>query len=217
MNNTPLPTEPGSSRTTTAEKNSEWFQSMNELREVMAAAGLPVPQLTVTDDGLMSVIEISASAHPQARTLAALLRKGLKSAFVAESALRDTLHSHGLDVPELTVRDRMVHLGTMTVATAEALARSLGAPPYQPKGAIEEWPQAQHVRTRLRDAVNKVTGRTAVLDIHVHPDCLRCDQDAAMEMSSNLHPQEARKLATALRKTVRLTQPAPKGSGEAAV
>lgn len=134
---------------------------MSELREVVTAAGLPVPQLTVTDDGLVSVIEISTSAHPQARTLAALLRRGLKSAFVAESALRDALQSHGLDVPELAVRDGRVHLGTTTVATAEALARHLGAPPYQPKGAIEEWPQAQHVRTRLRDAVKKVTGRTA--------------------------------------------------------
>ncbi|AXK35868.1 hypothetical protein DVA86_27830 [Streptomyces armeniacus] len=172
---------------------------MDELREVLAAAGLPVPRLSMVDDGLVSVIEISTRAHPQARALAALLRRGLKSAFAAEEALREALRVHGLHVPQLTVRDRRVHLGTLTVATAEALAHSLGAPPYQPEGAIEEWPQAQHVRARLRNAIMENTGRTAVLDIVVHPDCLRCDRDAAVEISSSLHPQEARKLATALR------------------
>ncbi|MFE5664887.1 hypothetical protein ACFQ7W_13275 [Streptomyces niveus] len=120
------------------------------------------------------------------------------TALVHEAAdtLRDTLRAHGLDVPGLSVEQDRISLGDITVATADRLARLLGAPEPQVERNLEEWPEARQVMRRLGAAFKVVTGG-GFLDLYFHPDCVRCDRDAVVA-AGPVNAPEARRLVSRL-------------------
>lgn len=111
-------------------------------------------------------------------------------------ALLAAFRHHGLDVPGLSVVGGTVELGEITVATADRLARLLGAPAQRAERNLEEWPEVRQVMRHLGAAFTEVTG--GFLDLYFHHDCLRCDSDAALALSP-IDAQAARGLLAALR------------------
>ncbi|MEV8409096.1 hypothetical protein AB0R12_25900 [Streptomyces niveus] len=111
-------------------------------------------------------------------------------------ALRTTLRAHGLDVPGLSVEQNRISLGDITVATADRLARLLGAPEPQVERNLEEWPEARQVMRRLGAAFRAATGG-GFLDLYFHPDCVRCDRDAVVA-AGPVNAPEARRLVSRL-------------------
>ncbi|MFE4493026.1 hypothetical protein ACFRKD_11270 [Streptomyces niveus] len=111
-------------------------------------------------------------------------------------ALRDTLRAHGLDLPDLSVEHDSISLGDITVATADRLARLLGAPDSQVERNLEGWPEARQVMRRLGAAFRAATGG-GFLDLYFHPDCVRCDRDAAVTLAP-IKLTEARRLVSRL-------------------
>ncbi|MEU9750939.1 hypothetical protein [Streptomyces niveus] len=113
--------------------------------------------------------------------------------------LRITLRAQGLDVPGLSVEQDSVSLGDITVTTADRLARLLGAPEQQVERNLEEWPEARQVMRRLGAAFNAVTGG-GFLDLYFHPDCVRCDRDAAVTLGPIKTAEVQRLLASLSRR-----------------
>ncbi|MFE9296516.1 hypothetical protein [Streptomyces niveus] len=113
-------------------------------------------------------------------------------------ALRDTLRAHGLDVPGLSVEHDSISLGDITAATADRLARLLGAPEPQVERNLEEWPETRQVMRRLGAAFRVATGG-GFLDLYFHPDCVRCDRDAVVALGPIKLP-DAQRLLSALPK-----------------
>ncbi|MFD4111829.1 hypothetical protein ACFWSJ_00025 [Streptomyces niveus] len=89
-----------------------------------------------------------------------------------------------------------ISLGDITVATADRLARLLGAPEPQVERNLEEWPEARQVMRRLGAAFRVVTGG-GFLDLYFHPDCVRCDRDAVVA-AGPINAPEARRLVSRL-------------------
>ncbi|WP_329383381.1 hypothetical protein [Streptomyces sp. NBC_01716] len=118
------------------------------------------------------------------------------SASETADALRALLREHGLDVPGLSVIEDKVGPGDITVATGDRLARLLGAPAQEAGRSLEEWPEARQVMRRLGAAFRTVTGG-GFLDLYFHPECVRCDRDAALALSPVGLP-EARRLLSHL-------------------
>ncbi|TXL90456.1 hypothetical protein [Streptomyces sp. IB2014 016-6] len=117
-------------------------------------------------------------------------------------ALRTALRTHGLHVPGLSVEQGAVHLGDVTVTTADRLARLLGAPVQETRRNLDEWPEARLVMRRLGAAFKTVTGG-GFLDLYFHHDCVRCDRDAAVTLSP-ISLREAQRLLSALSRTASL-------------
>ncbi|REK91105.1 hypothetical protein DY245_06565 [Streptomyces inhibens] len=127
-----------------------------------------------------------------------MIRKGLKSPYEAASKLRSALEKHGLEVPDLTVQQGKVDLGTITVQTGDALALLLGADPQSLATDLEDWDAGWRLADRLGAAVKKATGGD-LPDIKFHSYCARGCGSAALELGS-LPAATARRLAATLRK-----------------
>lgn len=117
-------------------------------------------------------------------------------------ALRTALRSHGLHVPGLSVEQGAVHLGDVTVTTADRLASLLGAPVREAERNSDEWPEARQVMRRLGAAFKAVTGG-GFLDLYFHHDCVRCDRDSAVTLGP-IKPAEAQRLLSTLSRTASL-------------
>lgn len=115
----------------------------------------------------------------------------------AADALRTALSARRLEVPELTVAQRKIHLGDVSVSTADRLACLLGAPPQVVERDLEEWPEVQRVMSRLGAAFGAATDG-GFLDLYFHPDCVRCDRYAVLSLGSIDLPTALR-LVTTLR------------------
>ncbi|MET9553618.1 hypothetical protein [Streptomyces sp. NPDC006645] len=168
-----------------------------EVNRVSRAAGLSGFSAELTVEGPVPMVALSAVDAETAVEIAQLIRKGTKRAYKTVDALRAVFDSHGLDVPDLDLDQGQVQLGDVSVSTADALARFLGAPPQDIKVGDGEWPEAQQTADRLRAAFKTVTGG-GFLDPTVHPDCLRCGALVGLSLDA-IDLRSARRLLVALR------------------
>ncbi|WP_326742040.1 hypothetical protein [Streptomyces sp. NBC_01768] len=93
------------------------------------------------------------------------MRTGTKRTLKAARTLRDIVDAYRLDLPGIQVRDGRIALGSASPATAERLARLLGATPPDPDALAAAPLDADRVGERLRLAF-AATGGDA-LDVHV--------------------------------------------------
>ncbi|MER6031866.1 hypothetical protein [Streptomyces sp. NPDC001851] len=171
-------------------------EASNELNRAVRAAGLSISSMPDMDRP-SEYVDLGAVAPETAVELARLIGKSMKRAFRTAEDLRTIFQAHQLNMPDPSVREGEIHLGDVPVETADHLARLLGAP-LQPKSHLDfsEWPEAQKVLDRLSDAFNVAT-RGGFIDLTFHPDCLRCDEVAAISLGS-IPVKTARRLVDAL-------------------
>lgn len=187
--------------TTASETERSWRQqtaeAASELECALRAAGLRGPSLMPMSGRPGPYIELGVIHADTASELARLIRKAMKGAFNTAEALRIALRAHKLDMPDPYVHQAKIHFGDISLATADHLACILGAPPQQDSHLdLTEWPEAQQVVDRLGAAFKAATGG-AFLDLYFHPDCLRCNADAAMTLG-DMDVRTARRFLTAL-------------------
>lgn len=176
----------------------ETVRAAAELTSALDVAGLRMSRLAPDADSPTARVELGSMDGTSAFQLAKLVRDGMRGTYLAEEKLRTALESHHFSFPELAVRHGRVHLGDVTPRAADALARLLGAPrPGIGRGSGGAL-SVREVAARLNEAVKDAAG--VFLDVLSHPDCLRCDADAAVELGS-LRPEDASRLATALQNT----------------
>ncbi|MCX4866441.1 hypothetical protein OHU11_25285 [Streptomyces sp. NBC_00257] len=94
------------------------------------------------------------------------MRTGTKRTLKAARTLRDIVDAYRLDLPGIQARDGRIALGSASPATAERLARLLGATPPDPDALAAAPLDADRVGERLRLAFAAATGGDA-LDVHV--------------------------------------------------
>ncbi|MEV7085914.1 hypothetical protein AB0O07_08470 [Streptomyces sp. NPDC093085] len=169
-----------------------------ELDNVLRAAGLRVSTKVPSEGSLLMLSPFDAAT---AIELTRLIRQGMKRTYRIVEALRTLLGGHGLEAPGICVDRGKIRLGDVSVPTADRLACLLGAPPQDIRVDLTEWPEAQQVIDRLGSAFKTATGG-GFLDPLFHPDCLRCDEIAAVELGS-IDVRTARRLVAVLRFGVR--------------
>ncbi|WP_274558100.1 hypothetical protein [Streptomyces spiramyceticus] len=189
--------EPVTSSETRQSRREQTGQAAIELDRALHAAGLkalsPIP-MGSERPGYIGLNDIHANT---ALELARLIRKAMKSAFKTAEALRSAFRAHGLDMPDPAVYGGKIHLGDISLATADRLACVLGAPPQRDSPLdLTEWPEGQQVLDRLSSAFKAAT-RGGFLDLYFHPDCLRCNKEAEMTLG-DLNVRTARRFVTAL-------------------
>ncbi|AJC58579.1 hypothetical protein GZL_06006 [Streptomyces sp. 769] len=145
----------------------------------------------------MPYVRLNGINTAAADELTQLLRKAMRGTYKVAAQLRAAVRAHGLDdFPEPTVYDSKIHLGDVSIATADKLACVLGAPPQAELAETPDWPEAQQVANRLDVAFKKATGG-GFMDQYLHPYCRRCDCDPAIELG-DLTKGTARRLVKAL-------------------
>ncbi|MGW1430905.1 hypothetical protein ACWD6K_20095 [Streptomyces sp. NPDC002431] len=164
-----------------------------ELASALREAGIRVPVQRGGPEPRSGVVGLGSLSPAEARRLAQLVRTGTKRTLKAARALRDVLDAYRLDLSGIQVRAGRIALGTASPATAERLARLLGAArpdPDTPPAPLD----AARVAERLRDAVAATTGGDA-LDVHV-----RETADGKTELAlGSIDATAAQRLVTALR------------------
>ncbi|MFJ5952228.1 hypothetical protein [Streptomyces noursei] len=174
------------------------------LAQELDAAGLHGLSPTLDSSQLgFPHVRLNAINARTAVELARLLRKALRGPYKVAAQLRAAARAHGLhDFPDPTVYGVKIHLGEVSIATADRLACLLGAPP-EPELELAEtpdWPDSQHVSDRLHRAFKDATGGGFV-DQYVHAYCQRCDGEPAIELG-DLSVDTARRLVQALSRGV---------------
>ncbi|MEU4931052.1 hypothetical protein AB0G54_31885 [Streptomyces yokosukanensis] len=171
-------------------------EASNELNRAARAAGLsisPMPEM----DRPTEYVDLGKVAPETAAELARLIRSGMRRAYRTVDDLQVVCQAHGLAIPDLSVQEGKIDLGDVSVDAADRLACLLGAPP-QPESRLDlnEWSEARKVMDRLSCAFKAAT-RGGFIDLYFHPDCLRCDTDAAISLGS-IPVKTARRLVNAL-------------------
>ncbi|MEU3973408.1 hypothetical protein [Streptomyces bacillaris] len=167
------------------------------LSDVLRAAGLTMLAPIFYEDERGPFVQLSKIDADEATELARLVRKGMKRSFQTALDLHAAVRAHGLDnFPAPVVRHARIHLGDVSVPTADRLACILGAPPQPAKLDITEWPEAWQVVDRLSAAFNEATGG-GLLDMGFHPRCERCEGEPVIVLGS-LKIKTARRLVRAL-------------------
>ena len=177
--------------------HQETAQAVSDLERELRAAGLGALAPVLGGDDKESYVALRRIDAVTAVELARLLRKGMRGTYRIASDLQAALRAHGLeDFPVPHVRNAKIHLGDVSVATADRLALALGAPPQPDLPEVPDWPDAQQVFDRLDAAFKKAT-RGGFMDMHLHPYCQRCDRDPAVTLGE-LKAGTARRLVSAL-------------------
>ncbi|MGW3199230.1 hypothetical protein ACWDBD_32625 [Streptomyces sp. NPDC001118] len=142
-------------------------------------------------------VELGKVTPETAVELARMIRTAMRRAYRTVNDLAAVFEAHGLDIPDLSLEDGAIKLGDVSVETADRLACLLGAPPQQESSLdLNEWTEAHKVMDRLFLASKTIT-RRGFVDVQFHPDCLRCNSDAAIGLGS-ITVKTAKRLATAL-------------------
>ncbi|WP_261951650.1 hypothetical protein [Streptomyces nigrescens] len=175
----------------------ETATAASALERELRAAGLSGLRPALGGDDEEPHVTLNGIDAVTAAELARLLRKGMRRTYKIASDLHAALLSHGLeDFPTPYVHNASIHLGDVSVSTADRLALILGAPPQPDLPDLPDWPEAQQVYERLNTAFVKAT-RGGFMDMHLHPYCQRCDHDPAITLGE-LKVRTARRLVTAL-------------------
>ncbi|MFF2025233.1 hypothetical protein ACFVW2_25925 [Streptomyces sp. NPDC058171] len=169
--------------------------AIRDLNAVCREVGLPLPVSPSTEDPARR-IELGTVDEDTVLQLTDLLRRGMKRTYETRDRLRRALTAHGLDAPDLGLEDGEIVLGNLPVAAAERLAQLLGAPPRPVTTALDDWPEAQEVLTRLQKAFRDATGG-GFLDLLFLSDCLRCGGEPVIS-TGPISVKTARRLVSAL-------------------
>ncbi len=112
---------------------------------------------------------------------ALMLRRKEQDLAVADS-VRIAFDGAGVRISHVSVVNRRVALGEVTVEDADHLAVLLGAlSPYGSGHAdLDQWPTAKGVLVQLEEAVKSVTGEP--LDAEFRPRCRNCESRAMVRM-----------------------------------
>ncbi|MGG2459347.1 hypothetical protein ACO0M4_05910 [Streptomyces sp. RGM 3693] len=148
-------------------------------------------------------VRLNAINARTAVELARLLRKALRGPYKVAAQLGAAARAHGLDdFPDPTIYGAKIHLGEVSIATADRLACLLGAPtePELELADTPDWPESQHVSDRLHTAFKHATDG-GFMDQYVHTYCRRCDGEPAIELGA-LSVGTARRLVKALQRGV---------------
>lgn len=171
MNSTDSLPEPG--RPTVAE-------AMSELNRACQAAGLKI-QLTPSKTRFGRYLGLGEVTPETALRLVELIQHQLTEAHETAEELWGVFQRHGLDMPTPYVLNSRICLGDVGIETADRLAILLGAASRAEPSATG-WAVGQETADRLSAAFKEATGE--VLDVLFHPDCLRCDNEAAISLRS---------------------------------
>ncbi|MFE3942773.1 hypothetical protein ACFXPV_13030 [Streptomyces sp. NPDC059118] len=142
------------------------WHAADELGSALREAGIRVPLARHRAEPQPGRVELGPMSPGEASQLARIVRTGTKRTLRAARALRDIVDAYRLDLPGIQVRGGRIALGSATPATAELLARLLGAAPAGPDTLAAAPLDAARVGERLRLAFAAATGGDA-LDVHV--------------------------------------------------
>ncbi|QKV90416.1 hypothetical protein HUT19_40930 [Streptomyces sp. NA02950] len=176
----------------------------HELRSALQQAGINGPCPAIGLHG--PLIGLSTVTSAEAVELARLIRKGMRETFKVARRLRRGFLAHDLDVPDLKVDSGRIMLGEVSVPTAARLAILLGAPRDEVEAGADarecaaRWAHQVRVRDLLSDAYKAVTG-CLLVDLYAHPDCIRCNQEPAIQLGT-IDIDPAQRLLATLRGTV---------------
>ncbi|GAA2457303.1 hypothetical protein GCM10010433_69110 [Streptomyces pulveraceus] len=137
-----------------------------ELGAALREAGIRVPLARHCAEPQPGRVELGPLSPGEASQLARIVRTGTKRTLRAARALRDIVDAYRLDLPGIQVRNGRIALGSASPATAELLARLLGATAPGPDTLTAAPLDAARVGERLRLAFAAATGGDA-LDVHV--------------------------------------------------
>ncbi|MEV7720932.1 hypothetical protein [Streptomyces sp. NPDC088184] len=168
-----------------------------ELGSALREAGIRVPLARHCAEPQPGRVELGPLSPGEASQLAQLVRTGTKRTLKAARALRDVVDAYRLDLPGIQVRDGRIALGSASPATAELLARLLGATPPGPDTLAAAPLDADRVGERLRLAFTAATGGD-VLDVHVEEAEAGPDVEPVLALGS-IDEAAARRLVAALR------------------
>lgn len=173
------------------------WQAASELGEIFRAVGINVSLVAVNDDDDRApFINLGTVDAATGFELVRRIRKGMKPLLQTANALQAAFLAHELDIPDPIIYHGKIILGNISVPAADRLACLLGAPSQQEVVDLTEWPEAQQVVDRLGDAFVEAT-RGGFIDPKLHPECLRCQEDAAIQLGT-IDVRTARRLASAL-------------------
>lgn len=179
----------------TAPGSGETERAAAELAEALQAAGItavPIPRADAD-----TTIELDDLDADSADRLTRVIRRGMRPALNAATALQHAFAAHNLDMPTPHIHAGSIHLGDIGLPTADALTRLLGGtPPSTEDHRTKGWEAGQQSAERLHATAKRAT-RGGFLDTVFHADCLRCHTDARIELGP-IRVGTARRLATAL-------------------
>ncbi|NEA53564.1 hypothetical protein G3I60_05185 [Streptomyces sp. SID13666] len=188
---------PQPSADTMPDVRTQTWQAASELGEIFRAVGINVSRVVVNDDDdrapFINLGTVDAAAGFE---LARRIRKSMKPLLQTANALQAAFIAHELEVPAPIIYHGKIILGNISVPDTDRLACLLGAPSQEEVVDLTQWPEAQQVVDRLGDAFKKAT-RGGFLDPKFHPECLRCQEDAAIQLGT-IDARTARRLASAL-------------------
>ncbi|HEY8985327.1 MAG TPA: hypothetical protein VIU15_37845 [Streptomyces sp.] len=174
-------------------------EAMAELSCAFRAGGLaivPSPSKIRPGRG----VDLGEVTLETALELAELIQQGLEQAHRTAEDLWGVFEAHGLEMPVPFVTDLKIHLGDVSLDTADHLAFLLGAPRWSDPSLSDE-ARGRKTTDRLTAAfAGAVDG--AGLDVHFHPGCRRCDEESAISLGP-LSVQHAHRLAHVLQFGVR--------------
>ncbi|MFI8930591.1 hypothetical protein ACIG3E_23290 [Streptomyces sp. NPDC053474] len=170
-----------------------------DLHHACAAAGLNLSVLPGVEHP--GQVDLGSVGPETAVALTRMIRRTIKDALRASERLRAAICTHELDMPEPYVHRGQIVLGEIPLTTADRLVGLLGGPQPDPDVELSYWPEAQLLIKRLCQAFKQAT-HGGFLDPQFHPDCLRCQSDAALACGS-IPVMTARRLARALERQPR--------------
>ncbi|MEK8146336.1 hypothetical protein NKH18_48980 [Streptomyces sp. M10(2022)] len=133
----------------------ETSEAAEDLRRALRDAGIDTigPRLEGSPD--QPYVHMGELNAYEAAQLALLVRKGLHRVYRVAARLHETIRAHGLhDFPTPTVCRSRIQLGDVSVATADRLARLLGASPQANWWRFPTGPRAR----RLSNAFTSRSG-----------------------------------------------------------
>ncbi|MCB5911058.1 hypothetical protein [Streptomyces pinistramenti] len=197
---TPAPTKHETGLLTPRPTRQETNTAALALDRELRAAGLSGIRPVFDDSGAAPYVRLNRTDAVDATELARLIRKGMRGTYKVAAQLREAARAHGLDdFPNPSVHNARIHLGDLSIPTADRLACALGAPPQPVLEEIPDWPEGQQLLDRLHSAFKKATGG-GFMDMYFHPYCQRCDEDPVVSLG-DLTVRTARRFVTALRRS----------------
>ncbi|MFJ2906229.1 hypothetical protein [Streptomyces sp. NPDC087212] len=214
---------PGAERMTALLRAKEPLRSafdymMNHEETVAARADL---QRALADAGISGLTQVTeVEPHPRgwglvlhierldtatATTLAELISAGMREYIATADALDAAFRACGLEgAPVPVARGLRIHLGEISVHTAQALGTLLGAAPALTKLAeTPDWPESDQVMMRLDQAMRATSG---FVDVQLHPYCARCGHDPSITLGT-LSLNTAKHLIATLQNRLKSSSP----------